>query len=110
MRGQWYIVASILISFSLVSFFYIYNSFSSIDFTSVAKNNIDYYSSNIVYTLNKTKANSWINENKLGDIGDLLEMIKNVLIEEGYFLTYKYDLSQAYVSLANSNFEIEILN
>ncbi len=90
MRGQWYIVAAVLFSFSLLTLFNIFNSYSRIDYTSVLKNDEDLIFPNLVEELNKTVENSENIKNLNADVGDLLEMAENSLSGKGYFINYNF--------------------
>lgn len=107
-RGQWYIIAGVLISFSLITFFHIYYSYSTIDLTSILKNREDNYALNILFALNKTRTNSPLDENKLADTGELLEMFKNSLEGRGYLVSYSYNTSAVESNISGKAMEIKI--
>ncbi len=110
MRGQWYIVAAVLFSFSLLTLFNIFNSYSRIDYTSVLKNDEDLIFPNLVEELNKTVENSENIKNLNADVGDLLEMAENSLIGKGYFFRYNLSTSNGFnlsnLELAGKNLKI----
>jgi hypothetical protein len=108
LKGQWYLIAGILISFTLVSFFYIYYSYSTIDFTSVLKNREDDFALNMVSVLNETKLNSPINENRLADFGELLDLLKGSLEEKGYLIKYNYNSSNVNLTIAGDKMKVKI--
>ncbi len=110
MRGQWYIVAAVLFSFSLLTLFNIFNSYSRIDYTSVLKNDEDLIFPNLVEELNNTVENSENIKNLNADVGDLLEMAENSLIGKGYFFRYNLSTSGGFnlsnLELAGKNLKI----
>ncbi len=110
MRGQWYIVAAVLFSFSLLTLFNIFNSYSRIDYTSVLKNDEDLIFPNLVEELNNTVENSENIKNLNADVGDLLEMAENSLIGKGYFFRYNLSTSNGFnlsnLELAGKNLKI----
>lgn len=90
LKGQWYIVAVVLFSFSLLTLFNIFDSYSRIDFTSVPKNDEDLIFLNLVEEINETEDNSVSSINLEGDVADLLEMAENSLSGKGYFIYYNF--------------------
>lgn len=106
-KGQWYIVAGILISFSLVSFFHTYYSYSKVDMTSVLFNKEDTYAMNIVSDLNEIRS-STLPENKLADTGEFLRMVKNSLEGKGYLVEHSYNVSSVKLNITGSNMKVKI--
>jgi len=107
MKGQWYLVAGVLISFSLVSFFFIFYSYSRIDFTSVIKNREDEFAMNLYFVLNKTISNSE-SANKLVDVADLLELFGERMERKGYFVEFKCTASEINLTLSGDKMKIKI--
>ncbi|MCK4730211.1 MAG: hypothetical protein KAT28_02730 [Candidatus Aenigmarchaeota archaeon] len=93
MKGQWYIVAAVLFSFSLLSVFNIFESYSEIDFTSVLKNDEDKISSNIIWELKQIEKNSTNAVNLEADVSEFLEMTEANLIGKGYYFEYNFSTS-----------------
>ncbi|MCK4429449.1 MAG: hypothetical protein KAU95_03675, partial [Candidatus Aenigmarchaeota archaeon] len=90
MKGQWYIVTAVLFSFSLLTFFNVFECYSGVDFTSVIENDEDLVALNLMENLNLTIENSEYMENVGADIGDLFEMFERNLVGRGYFFDYNY--------------------
>jgi len=109
MRGQWYLIAGILITFSLISFFFIYYGYSTIDITPVIKNRGDELALNIYYAIDKTMKNTENSNNKLGDIADLLELVESSLKREGYLVEYKYTSSKVNLTLCGNRMKVKII-
>ena len=107
LKGQWYIIAGILISFSMLSFFHIYYSYSKVDISSVLLNNEDTYAMDLAYDLNETRS-STITENKLADTGELLEMVKCSLEGKGYSIEYSYNASSVDINITGINMKVRI--
>jgi len=93
MKGQWYIVAAVLFSFSLLSIFNIFKSYSEIDFTSVLKNDEGEISSNIIEELKQIEKNSGNTANLKADVSEFLEMAEANLIGKGYYFEYNFSTS-----------------
>jgi hypothetical protein len=108
MKGQWYLIAGILISFSLISFFFVYYSYSTIDFTSILKNREDNLALNINFALDRTIDNAKNSDNKLADIGDLLELFKSSMIRRGYLVEYSYTTSGINLTFSGNNMKVKI--
>lgn len=108
LKGQWYIIAGVLISFSLVSFFHTYYSYSKVDMTSILFNKGDSYAMNILSDINETKYNSDLDENKLADMGELLIMFEDSLEGKGYSVEYKYNLSSLKLNITGANMKVRI--
>ncbi len=108
LKGQWYIIAGILISFSMLSFFHIYYSYSKVDMTSVLFNNEDNYAMDIVSDLSETRNNSPITENKLADTGELLRMIEGSLQGKGYSIKYDYNASSVKLNITGTDMRVNI--
>ncbi len=90
MKGQWFIVAAVLFSFSLLSVFNIFESYSEMDFTSVLKNDEDVISSNIIWELKQIEKNSTNAINLEADVSEFLEMAEANLIGKGYYFEYNF--------------------
>ena len=90
LKGQWYIVAAVLFSFSLLTLFNIFESYSRIDYTSVLKNDEDLIFLNLIEEINKTEKNSENKINLAGDIEDLFEIFDECLSGKGYYIGYNF--------------------
>ena len=112
MKGEWYIVAAVLFSFSLLTLFNIFESYSRIDYTSILKNDEDLIFFNVIEQLNKTLENSKNVDNLNADVEDFLSLAKNNLIGAGYFFDYNLSsnggINITYLELAGKNLKVKL--
>jgi len=102
-KGQWYIVAAVLFSYSLLTFFDIFNSYSQIDYTSIVKKDEDIIYYNVFQNVqNISKSSS--SDNIEGDLKDYLAMAQGNLMGKGILL--KYNTSRKGGSMNISQLEI----
>lgn len=94
MKGQWYIVAAVMFSFSLLTLFNVFQGYYVVDFVPVAENDEDIILMNLVDGLNQTAADSiGGSENLNGDLTEFTEMVRENLIGKGYFFDCEYSTS-----------------
>ncbi|OYT43060.1 MAG: hypothetical protein B6U88_02010 [Candidatus Aenigmarchaeota archaeon ex4484_56] len=89
-KGQWYMISLVILSFILLTFFYIIHSYSSIDFNSVIETQEDTIYLNIVSGIRYINETSDCKNLKM-DIEDFISNLK-IFEKYGYLVDYDIDV------------------
>jgi hypothetical protein len=92
MKGQWYIIAAILFSYSLLTFFDSFNGYSQLDYSSIASQDEDITFYNVLQGL-KNISNSSGGVNANADATDYASLVQNSLIAKGIYFKCNYTIS-----------------
>ncbi|MBN2095598.1 MAG: hypothetical protein JW727_06115 [Candidatus Aenigmarchaeota archaeon] len=99
-KGQWYIIAAVLFSYSLLTFFSIFNSYSQIDYTSIVRRDEDLLYYNIFTGLEHITQTTY-SENRQGDLSDYAQMVRGNLLGKGVLFNYELKSIGGLINIKN---------
>jgi hypothetical protein len=103
-KGQWYIVAAVLFSYSLLTFFDIFDSYTQIDYTSIIKSDEDMLYLDAMRDIQYITSKATDISNMEGDVAEYLEMVNGNLLGKGMLVEYSFSSSGGIMSLSELKF------
>jgi hypothetical protein len=98
MKGQWYIVAAILFSYSLLTFFDSFNGYSQLDYSSIASQDEDATFYNVLQGLkNISNGSNELNAN--ADAADYAGLVQGSLLGKGTYFKCNYSISSGVLDI-----------
>ncbi|MGC9310213.1 MAG: hypothetical protein ACP5E4_00650, partial [Candidatus Aenigmatarchaeota archaeon] len=112
-KGQWYIVAAVLFSYSLLTFFYIFQSYSGLDYTTLLKNDEDIIFMNVYRNMNNLSERETQLSNLDADFGEYLELVNGNLLGKGLFVDYNISTGMSgiyinYLEISGKNLDVQL--